>query len=63
VLLGPILTTFACAGLWCWPREGEAVSPGECSLAAWIGSGDLSGACTSVVKIKGSLRDGDHHRR
>jgi len=27
-----------------------------------IASGDLSGACTSAVKVKGRLRDEDHHR-
>lgn len=43
--------------IWC-----PAYPSGEARLAAVRVVGDLSGACTSAVKIGGSWRDGDHHR-
>jgi hypothetical protein len=37
--------------------------PGEGRLPGSMIAGDLSGACTSAVKVRGGLLDGDHHRR
>ena len=50
-------------GLITIQKGREAYPPGECRLPWVTRAGDLSGACTSAVKIGGGLRDGDHHRR